>query len=232
MRGGAVLPQGHFGNPDKPMISGGVIIASAGGLKLGLDDGQLFVLAPDMEVAPFIFDFDGMGTVAIPHILTRDGEKFGKKVQTASVCIGSQFKAPSYYFVAPDKKPMAVVPYAAMRLSFTPGIPPAPLGHSVAASAFAMEFPPDGPTLCEGELIPANTFFKDYAEKQIVAALNDFRERGNDAAIRKIVEETTQRQITERFDELAALAANVVAERAVKSPATLAKRPAKITNKK
>ena len=49
---------------------------------------------------------------------------------------------------------------------------------------------------------------------------------GDDAAIRKIVEDTTKRQIEERFDELAALAANLVQERSGKQ-ATKATQKAK-----
>lgn len=201
-------------------IMGGVIVSSVGIVGSTRTSDSPYVLEPDFDLSPLVIDTDASAEVAIPQIRTRNDDRYSKVLQTASVCIGSQFKVPVHYFVAPDNQPMAPVPYASTRPTFNLGIgpanPPTPLKRVVTVSQFAKDFPPDGPTICEGDLVPASALFRDVVNQQVADALVDFRNRSSDSAIAKLVQETTIRQINERFDEIAALAANLVAERVEK----------------
>lgn len=214
-----------FTRLDAPSLNTGVHAARPGHV-LGVSTQNLLFVSttqpPDTAILALQSDFvsfriatgttdaNGERYAGIAHIRTRDGSRYSNWLRTDSVCVGGQFKPPSYQFIAVDDRPMAPIPYNISPPNFSSG-PTKALDIS-GASQFIFDFPPDGPTICEGELIPANTFFKDYAERQIAAALGEFRERSNDLAIRKIVEETTRRQIGERFEELAAIIANAVQE--------------------
>ncbi len=174
--------------------------------------GDTPVLVPQPNFKMYTFAVVGNGRMDVAQLKTRLGERFGSLIVHGSVCLGSQFKVPLHHFVALDDLPMAQVPFRATW-------PEAHVNASMARgmvykpqSTYAMDLPPQGPTICEGVLYPAESIFKALADEQMGKALDDFAVRSNTSAINKIVDESTRRIITERFEELAAIVENAVKE--------------------
>lgn len=114
------------------VIAGGTMTSVQGIVQTIPAISDAFVIEPDFDLKMLVFQSDPSAEVAIPQIRSRDGERYSKSIRTDSVCIGSQFKAPTHYFVAPDNQPMATIPYLSQRVVI--GGNPVPLNQVVSMS--------------------------------------------------------------------------------------------------
>ena len=90
-------------------------------------------------------------------------------VRTGHVCLGSTFEVPTYYFLGPQKLPMAELPGD---LGAQPT--PDPNGPKVDSSQRAFPATPKQ-TVCSGELRPLKTFLTEWAVDQVRAARDEAR---------------------------------------------------------
>ncbi|MCR5868481.1 hypothetical protein [Aquincola sp. J276] len=89
-------------------------------------------------------------------------------LQTAGVCLGSQFRVPTYYFFDGEDLPMARFPLGTLGLSED-----------------YRELPPTAQqTICEGKLLPIEEVLKAFAATQLSNARADFEERTSETKIR------------------------------------------------
>ncbi len=126
------------------------------------------------------------GIVPVNKVAT-DG-LWDKLVRTKHLCLGSRFEVPTYYFVGKDAKPMAYV-------------------HDKVQvrSDHHRELPgKETQTICEGDLLPVDEVFKEYARAQTSQVTTDLTKRLSALDMDDLVRKATNDWLKANEDRLAA----------------------------